>query len=89
MCFELTFKFWADRTKFQKVELAVGKEIRLKTVGDSIFVASITLVGDHNRFLYNFSGEGDQVEGSWTSKITSKAADVVDNRQGANDDEWD
>jgi len=84
------FEFWADRVKFQKIELGIGKEIRLKTFGDSIFVASVTLVGDNNRFLYNFSGEGDQVESSWTSKITTKSSEAEhNNRQGANDDEWD
>jgi len=83
-------EFWADRVKFQKVETSPGKEIRLKTLGDSIFVHSMTSINQQNKFLYNFSGDIDDVGDSWTSKITSNATQPGQSKkEDEGDDEWD
>jgi len=83
------FEFWVDVSDFHNKDINIGSDVRLKTIGDSILVESITKIGQITSTLKNFSGS-DSVGESWTSKIKKKDSESEEDEHhsGADSDEW-
>eukprot|EP01114_Cavostelium_apophysatum_P015696 TRINITY_DN4336_c0_g1_i1.p1 TRINITY_DN4336_c0_g1~~TRINITY_DN4336_c0_g1_i1.p1 ORF type:complete len:221 (+),score=24.68 TRINITY_DN4336_c0_g1_i1:53-715(+) len=82
------FEFWGEPAKLKPMDIKKGAVLKLKTKGDSIFVDSCSVLKAN---AANYSGE--DVLGGWTSKISASKDQEkkveVDNREGADDSEWD
>eukprot|EP00011_Vannellida_sp_DIVA3-517-6-12_P008441 CAMPEP_0114612618 /NCGR_PEP_ID=MMETSP0168-20121206/4713_1 /TAXON_ID=95228 ORGANISM="Vannella sp., Strain DIVA3 517/6/12" /NCGR_SAMPLE_ID=MMETSP0168 /ASSEMBLY_ACC=CAM_ASM_000044 /LENGTH=209 /DNA_ID=CAMNT_0001823605 /DNA_START=32 /DNA_END=661 /DNA_ORIENTATION=+ len=85
------FEFWSPSSNIKPKEYRPGHRIRLKTLGDSYFVDTITNLTDAKHGNYH----GEEVLDTWDSKIqTAKQQEEkeipgpeVDSE--VNDDEWD
>eukprot|EP01132_Coremiostelium_polycephalum_P004332 gene4332-5422_t len=86
------FEFWADAEKFSHKDTKPGDEVRIKTIGNSIFIESLVKM-DINQ-ISNFSGDS-QLGDSWTTNIMKrtdqgrydeKQQEPVNNDD--DDDEW-
>ncbi|EGG19525.1 hypothetical protein DFA_00103 [Cavenderia fasciculata] len=64
------FEFWADAEKFSHKDTKVGDEIRIKTIGNSIFLESVVKMDSQQ--ISNFSGD-QQLGSSWTNQIMKHA----------------
>ncbi|KAM9994768.1 hypothetical protein ACTFIY_000959 [Dictyostelium cf. discoideum] len=84
------FEFWADVDKFSHKIFKSGDEVRIKTIGDSIFVDSVVKMDSNN--IANFSGDSNLGD-SFASNIMKRYDQIESNNQQQeeeeeDDDEW-
>jgi hypothetical protein len=80
---------WGDQSNFLDLEINEGDIIRVKTMGDSIVIDSMTVVNQGSAKTFSAGGSG--LGQSWTSKIaTSQTKDEPEPapRTKEEDDEW-
>lgn len=83
-------ELWGDQANFLDLEFAEGDVIRVKTIGDTVVLESMTVVAAGSK--QTFSAGGSQLKDDWTSKIAK--AQVQEHpeepsRTAAEDAEWD
>ncbi|XP_019964350.2 arpin [Paralichthys olivaceus] len=88
-----TWAFWYPETEMDKTELETGKDVRLKTRGNSPFIFSLAKVDGGTVTKCNFAGDGN-AGASWTDKIMSNKSETGSTNtsgagEGAEEDEWD
>lgn len=83
-------EFWGDQDNFLKFEIKTDSTVRLKTIGDTNIIDTLTIVGKLNATTFQ-SGD-TSLQGNWTDKIadfSSNTPDDINNNEDGNDDEWD
>nr|XP_033775383.1 arpin isoform X2 [Geotrypetes seraphini] len=89
-----TVAFWLAEAEVEKTELEMEEELRIKTHGDSPFIASLAKINAGTVTKCNFAGDV-QAGASWTGSIMAvKAqgeaeAEPRGQGDGAEDDEWE
>ncbi|XP_034734522.1 arpin [Etheostoma cragini] len=88
-----TWAFWYPESEMDTTELETGRDIRLKTRGNSPFIFSLAKVDGGTVTKCNFAGD-EKAGASWTDKILANKADAVGAQgpghgEGAEEDEWD
>jgi hypothetical protein len=81
------FEFWVDQSKSRAKDLRVDAQVRLLTLGNSIFVDSFTFLNAKT----NVFKDNEELSGQYADKIMEHAEpdqDEVDTRQGVDEDEW-
>eukprot|EP01120_Amphizonella_sp_Union-15-10_P011855 TRINITY_DN5148_c0_g1_i2.p1 TRINITY_DN5148_c0_g1~~TRINITY_DN5148_c0_g1_i2.p1 ORF type:complete len:147 (+),score=22.24 TRINITY_DN5148_c0_g1_i2:325-765(+) len=76
------FEFWLESSQWPSLDLALGQAVRLRTLGDSVLVETITKIDSVTSNLVNYSGETE----SWTSKIVQRQDDE---EKEESEEEWD
>jgi hypothetical protein len=84
------FEFWVDWSTVLNLDVNVGKAVRLKTLGNSIFVEAIAVLTGNSQ---NVTYSGQDVGGVWTNKIVAQDVETSSAQPAAfnnpsNDDEW-
>eukprot|EP01111_Echinosteliopsis_oligospora_P003086 TRINITY_DN1496_c1_g1_i3.p2 TRINITY_DN1496_c1_g1~~TRINITY_DN1496_c1_g1_i3.p2 ORF type:complete len:224 (-),score=82.21 TRINITY_DN1496_c1_g1_i3:69-740(-) len=82
------FEFWADMEKFSSLwkDLKVGEAVRIRTIGDSVFVDS--LAKQDSLGVPHFTGD-PKLGMAWTDKIVSAHSSVeTTTAEDDDDDEW-
>lgn len=80
---------WGDQSNFLDLEINEGDTIRVKTIGDSIVIDTMTVVDQGSAKTLSAGGSG--LGQSWTSKISSVQAKEEPEpapRTKEEDDEW-
>ncbi|XP_053222211.1 arpin isoform X2 [Podarcis raffonei] len=86
--------FWLPESEMEKMELEVGMEIRLRTLGDGPFVFSLAKLDVGTVTKCNFAGD-QQAGASWTDNILAfkdhgePSDEPRGHGDGAEDAEWD
>ncbi|XP_053128456.1 arpin [Hemicordylus capensis] len=86
--------FWLPESEMERMELEVGTQVRLKTLGDSPFVFSLAKLEAGTVTKCNFAGE-QQAGASWTDNIFANkqhgelAGEPRGPGDGAEDAEWE
>lgn len=82
-------EFWGDQDNFLKIEINDNSTVRLKTVGNTNIIDTLTVVGKLNSTTFQ-SGD-TSLKGNWTDKIADYSSNVEEtkNDEDNNDDEWD
>eukprot|EP00727_Mastigamoeba_balamuthi_P008258 m51a1_g4054 hypothetical protein (231) ;mRNA; f:709558-710455 len=87
-----TVEVWADAAKFIQSDFVKGRVVRLKTIGDSILVESVTGLDEQNRTLQYYAGES-AVSQTWGDKIAQAKASSSSSQKNQgelrDDSEWD
>ncbi|XP_030058213.1 arpin-like [Microcaecilia unicolor] len=89
-----TVALWLAEAEVEKSELEMEEELRVKTQGDSPFIASLAKINAGTVTKCNFAGDA-QAGAFWTDSImavkTQGAAETELRGQGdgAEDDEWE
>ncbi|XP_033735260.1 arpin-like [Pecten maximus] len=78
---------WLPEGEAEKLELAEGEAIRLKTRGNGPLIFSIAKMDVQSASVSNFAG-GEQVGGSWTDKIIGLKSDAPEEEED-DDQDWD
>eukprot|EP00026_Physarum_polycephalum_P015558 Phypoly_transcript_16271.p2 GENE.Phypoly_transcript_16271~~Phypoly_transcript_16271.p2 ORF type:complete len:109 (+),score=37.56 Phypoly_transcript_16271:477-803(+) len=81
------FEFWADMEKFSHMwkDLKVGDAVRVRTLGNSIFVDS--LAKQDALGVPHFTGD-PKLGAAWTDKIMN-ASEKADAKEEEDNGEWD
>lgn len=81
---------WGDQALFLDLEIDEGSIIRLKTIGDSVIIDTMTVVDQGS--AKKLSAGGSQLGDSWTTKIAmveAKPLPAEPARTAEEDAEWD
>ncbi|KAL6071612.1 hypothetical protein QOT17_006048 [Balamuthia mandrillaris] len=86
------FEFWCDSAKPRAKDVSAGHELRVLTLGDSIFVDGFQMLNAKVNLFQRGMGEGGQaLSDAWTSGVLEYKEDETleaDLREGCDEDEW-
>jgi len=84
------FEFWIDSEKPRAKDLGPGLELRILTMGDSIFVDDFMMLNAKLNVFKDMGEKGAELSGEYEKAIMQYAEPEVleDNREGVDEDEW-